>query len=46
LLAVLLGFGLEPGAWANSGLWLVAILSAATVVNRARTALAELDQVG
>ena len=46
LLAALLGSGLEPGGWANAGLWLVAILSAATVVNRARAALAELDQVG
>jgi CDP-diacylglycerol--glycerol-3-phosphate 3-phosphatidyltransferase len=46
LLAALLGLGLEPGAWANAGLWLVVILSAATVVNRARAAIAELDQVG
>ena len=44
LLAMLLGVGVEPGAWANAGLWLVAILSAVTVVNRARAALGELDQ--
>lgn len=46
LLAALLGVGVEPGAWANAGLWLVAILSALTVVNRARAALGELDQAG
>lgn len=46
LLAALLGVGVEPGAWANAGLWLVAILSALTVVNRARAALSELDQAG
>ncbi len=46
LLAVLLGVGVEPGAWVNAGLWLVAVLSAVTVVNRARAALGELDQTG
>ena len=46
LLATLLGVGVEPGAWANAGLWLVAFLSAATIVNRARAALDELDQPG
>jgi CDP-diacylglycerol--glycerol-3-phosphate 3-phosphatidyltransferase len=46
LLAALIGFGVEPGGWANAGLWLVAILSAVTVVNRARAALGELDQAG
>lgn len=46
LLAALLGLGVEPGAWANAGLWLVAVLSAATVVNRARAALVELDRPG
>ena len=44
LLAMLLGVGVEPGAWANAGLWLVAILAAVTVLNRARAALDELDQ--
>ncbi len=46
LLATLLGIGVEPGAWANAGLWLVATLSLVTVVNRARAALGELDQAG
>jgi CDP-diacylglycerol--glycerol-3-phosphate 3-phosphatidyltransferase len=46
LLAALLGAGAEPGAWANAGLWLVATLSALTVVNRGRAALRELDQAG
>ena len=46
LLAALLGFGVEPGAWANTGLWLMAILSAATIVNRARAAMRELEQAG
>ena len=46
LLATLLGVGVEPGVWANAGLWLVAFLSAATIVNRARAALGELDQPG
>jgi CDP-diacylglycerol--glycerol-3-phosphate 3-phosphatidyltransferase len=46
LLAVLLGAGAEPGAWANAGLVIVALLTAATILNRARSALAELDQPG
>ena len=46
LLAMLLGLGVEPGAWAHAILWLMAALSAATVVNRARAALLELDQAG
>ncbi len=46
LLAVLLGAGAEPGAWANAGLVIVALLTAATILNRARSALAELDQTG
>ena len=46
LLAVLLGFGLEPGAWVNAGLFVVATLTAATVPNRARAALLELNQPG
>jgi len=46
LLAVLLGAGAEPGAWANACLVIVALLTAATIVNRARSALVELDQPG
>lgn len=46
LLAVLLGAGVEPGAWANACLVIVALLTAATIVNRARSALVELDQPG
>ena len=46
LLAVLLAFGLEPGAWANAGLLVVATLTAATILRRARGALDELDQAG
>jgi len=46
LLAVLLGAGVEPGAWANACLVVVALLTAATIVNRARSALVELDQPG
>ena len=41
LLAVLLGLGLEPGAWANVGLLFVAMLIVKTIVNRARGALDE-----
>ncbi len=46
LLAVLLGCGLEPGAWANAGLLVIAALTAATILRRARGALDELDQPG
>lgn len=46
LLAALLGFGLEPGAWANAGLFAVAMLTALTVLNRARAALVESEQPG
>lgn len=46
LLAVLLGCGLEPGAWANAGLLVIAALTAATILRRARGALDELDQTG
>lgn len=45
-LAALLGFGLEPGAWANAGLFAVAMLTALTVLNRARAALVESEQPG
>ena len=43
LLATVLGFGLEAGGWTNACLTLVAVLTAVTVVNRARAALIELD---
>ena len=46
LLATVLGLGIEPGAWTNACLALVAALTAATVLNRARAALVELDQSG
>jgi CDP-diacylglycerol--glycerol-3-phosphate 3-phosphatidyltransferase len=46
LIAVLLGLGLEPGGWANAGLGIMALLTAATILNRARSALAELEQPG
>jgi CDP-diacylglycerol--glycerol-3-phosphate 3-phosphatidyltransferase len=46
LLAVLLGFGLEPGMWVNTGLLVVALLTAATILNRAHAALVELKQPG
>jgi len=45
LLAVLLGFGLEPGAWANAGLLVVTMLTAATILNRARAALHQAGTV-
>lgn len=43
LIAALLGSGIEAGAWTNACIALVAALSAATIVNRARAALAELE---
>lgn len=46
LLAVILGFGVDPGWWANAGLTIVAILTALTIINRARKALRELDEAG
>lgn len=46
LLAVLLGLGLEPGTWANAFLGIMALLTAATVLNRGRAALQELGQAG
>lgn len=46
LLGVLLGAGAEPRPWANVCLLIVALLTAATILNRARSALAELDQPG
>ena len=44
LLAMLLGFGVEPGAWINASLLLVATLTAATILNRARAAVVESEQ--
>jgi CDP-diacylglycerol--glycerol-3-phosphate 3-phosphatidyltransferase len=42
LLALLLGIGLQPGGWSTAILAIIAILSALTVINRCRKALAEL----
>ncbi|MDH4048928.1 MAG: CDP-alcohol phosphatidyltransferase family protein [Gammaproteobacteria bacterium] len=42
LLALLLGCGLQPGWWANTGLSIVAMLAALTVINRVSGALKEL----
>jgi CDP-diacylglycerol--glycerol-3-phosphate 3-phosphatidyltransferase len=42
LLAFLLGFGLEPGYWAVGILAIIALLSAITIINRCRKALAEV----
>jgi CDP-diacylglycerol--glycerol-3-phosphate 3-phosphatidyltransferase len=46
LLALLLGFGLEPGTWMNAALLVIALLTAMTILNRSRAALEELDQPG
>lgn len=46
LIAMLLGLGLEAGGWANACLGIIAILTAATILNRARAALGELEQPG
>ena len=46
LLSVLIGLGVEPGAWANAGLLFVAMLIATTIVNRARAALLEPGKSG
>lgn len=46
LLAILLGSGIEPGAWTNVYVSVIALLAAGTVVNRARAALDELEQPG
>jgi len=42
LLGLLLGIGLEPAPWMNYGLVAVAALTAWTVLNRVRKALAEI----
>jgi len=46
LLAAVLGLGLEPGGWTNTCLGIMALLTAATILNRARAALRELEHVG
>jgi CDP-diacylglycerol--glycerol-3-phosphate 3-phosphatidyltransferase len=46
LLATLVGVGFEPGPWANAYLAVIATLAAATIINRARAALDELNQPG
>jgi len=43
LLALLLGLGIEVGAWMNAALGIVAALTAWTVINRCRKALAEIS---
>ena len=44
LLATLLGSGLEAGGWTDTCLAIIATLTAVTILNRARAALAEVDQ--
>jgi CDP-diacylglycerol---glycerol-3-phosphate 3-phosphatidyltransferase len=41
LLCLLLGLGLEPGIWSDGFVWVMFLLSLATLINRARQALAE-----
>jgi len=43
LVAFLLGIGIGAGAWIEIALGLAIALSGATVINRARRALAEAD---
>jgi CDP-diacylglycerol--glycerol-3-phosphate 3-phosphatidyltransferase len=45
LLAVLLGCGLQPGTWVNACLGIIVILTAVTILNRARAALQESGPV-
>ena len=42
LLALLLGLGIDAAWWMNAGLGVVALLTAWTVINRCRKALAEV----
>ncbi len=42
LLALLIGTGIDPGVWANGLLLVMTLLSAVTVINRARRALLEV----
>ena len=44
LLALLLGLGIEVGPWMNATLGIVAALTALTVINRCRKALAERSE--
>jgi CDP-diacylglycerol--glycerol-3-phosphate 3-phosphatidyltransferase len=44
LLAVILGLGVDPEPWVNWAMTAVAIALLVTIVNRARRALAELDE--
>jgi CDP-diacylglycerol--glycerol-3-phosphate 3-phosphatidyltransferase len=46
LIALLLGLGVEPGGWANACLGIMALLTAATIVNRANNALKEVEPTG
>jgi CDP-diacylglycerol--glycerol-3-phosphate 3-phosphatidyltransferase len=46
LLALLLGLGFQPGWWVNAALVIVLLLSAATVWNRSRKALCEIQERG
>ena len=46
LLAVILGFGVDPGWWVNAALTVVAVLIVLTIINRARNALRELNEAG
>jgi CDP-diacylglycerol--glycerol-3-phosphate 3-phosphatidyltransferase len=43
LFALLLGLGVDAGWWMNAALGIVALLTAWTVVNRCRKALAEIS---
>ncbi len=44
LLALLLGLGIEAAAWMNAALGVVAALTAWTVINRCRNAIAEISK--
>lgn len=46
LLCLLLGIGIQPGSWSDWLLWAMLGLSVATLLNRARNALAELATGG
>jgi CDP-diacylglycerol--glycerol-3-phosphate 3-phosphatidyltransferase len=43
VIALLLGLGASPGAWLSAALWLLCLLLALTVANRARMALKEIE---
>lgn len=44
LLALILGFGIDPAGWVNAAMGAVSLLLIVTIVNRARRALAELQE--